>query len=108
MMIRRTLLPGILLLSLLIPTGCDMVPFSGSDGEPADPKEFVINGTVVLRTVEGGCWTIVADDESYFPSGLPSEFRKDGLPVRVVATEGNFNHYCMTGDPIQVQSIERR
>ena len=107
--LSRTVLPGLLIVSLLIPVGCDMVPFSGSDGEPADPKEFVIDGTVVLRNVEGGCWTIVADnDESYMPSGLPSEFREDGLPVRVEATEGNFNHYCQTGDPIQIHSIERR
>jgi hypothetical protein len=69
-----------------------------------------IKGTVFFYTFEGGFWAIRGDDAvTYDPlSGLPAEFRKEGLRVSVVVkirTDVAGTH--MAGPIVEIISIQR-
>ncbi len=54
------------------------------DGPDADT--FAIVGTVVRKSFEGGFFAIDGDDgRKYDPIGLPEDFQKNGLKVKVMA-----------------------
>lgn len=67
-----------------------------------------IIGTVKHINLEGGFFAIEADDgNKYNPTGLPTEFEKDGLKVKVVARlKGNIASIRMFGKIIEIVSIE--
>jgi len=72
---------------------------------PADT--FEITGTVVYKSIEGGFFAIDADDgKKYDPIGLPGQFRKDGLKVKVTARlKRDVFSFHMYGSIIEVVNI---
>lgn len=53
---------------------------------PGDKDTMTIVGKVVYKDLEGGFFAIDADDgKKYNPLGLPQDYRKDGLRVKVKA-----------------------
>jgi hypothetical protein len=115
-MMRTTFSPSRLLLSavaaalLLVPTGCDTLPFDTSGGDDtANAPGFAVTGTVELAPVEGGCWVIESrGGETYLPRDLPDDFRVDGLPVRATLQEAGFASTCQIGTAVTITDIQRR
>lgn len=56
------------------------------DISPPDHTIMTIIGKVVYKNLEGGFFAIEAEDgRKYNPMGLPQDFQKDGLRVKVKA-----------------------
>ena len=73
-----------------------------------DPQAFIIDGRVEFLPLEGGCWSILADDDTrYEPLGLPEEFRVHGLRVRAaLKLRSDLASICMIGTIVDVVEIE--
>jgi len=94
----RNVLALPLLVALAAPLACGLT----------GPDVAFRAGTVRFLPVEGGCWVIEAEMETYDPVDLPREFRVDGL--RVVFSgdvrEGVAT-ICQVGPVLELESIER-
>ena len=71
-----------------------------------------VTGTVTHFDLEGGFWAIKGDDgKTYDPSagsGLPAEFQKEGLRVRMEAkTRPDMASFHMVGIIVEIKKIER-
>ena len=69
-----------------------------------------ITGTVHYTDVEGGVYSIRADDgTNYDPTNLPAEFRKDGLAVEAEARkQDNMAGINQVGPIVQLTRIRTR
>ena len=68
-----------------------------------------VDGAVEFLNLEGGCWAIKVADRNYQPINLASEFKQDGLRVRVTMHRlDNMGSVCMIGPMVQIESIARR
>lgn len=88
------------LVLLLLSTGsCD-----------GDDETITVVGTVDFIQVEGGCWSILAADQTrYEPINLPEEFKQDGLAVRaVLLPRDDLVSICQIGQIVEILTIERR
>jgi len=75
-----------------------------------DSGTIQVNGTVTHYDLEGGFWAIKGDDgKVYDPvGGLPTEFQKDGLRVRLVAVpRPDMASFHMVGALVEIKKIER-
>jgi len=76
-----------------------------------DAGAINVTGTVTHFDLEGGFWAIKGDDgKTYDPvgSGLPTEFQKEGLRVRVEAVpRPDMVSVHMTGTLVEIKKIER-
>jgi hypothetical protein len=89
---------GALILALAGP-GCGLV--GGTDLE--------VDATVRRLDLEGGCWVLQTDSVSYEPTGLPPEFRQDGLAVQAgLDLRSDLGSFCMVGPIVDVDWIRRR
>jgi hypothetical protein len=93
----------LLLLSVpLVVTGCDIF-----ESDEDDKNEIEAEGVVRFVDLEGGCWTIVTEDETYEPINLPVEFQVDGLDVEF---EGEIRTdiatTCQVGVILDIDEIE--
>jgi hypothetical protein len=77
----------------------------------------VIDATVRLAPIEGGCWALVIDPTEgstvapgwYQPLALREEFRHEGLRVRAaVRIRSDFQSVCMIGPIVEVVWIQTR
>jgi hypothetical protein len=75
-----------------------------------DGDTFGVEGTVRFAQVEGGCWYILATDQTrYEPLNLQSEFKQDGLPVRaVLRPRDDMGSACQIGRIVEIVSITQR
>ena len=75
---------------------------------PAAPKSLTILGFIKYIELEGGFFGIMTEDGSkYFPDYLDSDFKVDGLSVRVQATpQEQILGIQMWGTPIEIIKIE--
>ena len=67
-------------------------------------------GTIGRSDLEGGFWSIKGDDgKTYDPvSGMPTEFQKEGLRVRVEAVpRPDMVSVHMVGTLVEIKKIER-
>ena len=74
------------------------------------PDSLCVLGTVHYYTFEGGCWAVRGDDGiTYDPlGGLPAEFQRDGLRVRLEATlRPDMASFHMAGPIVEIISIRR-
>jgi hypothetical protein len=73
---------------------------------PVERAELV--GTVVFLAVEGGCWGVRTDaGNTIEPMGLPPQYRKDGLRVRlVVRYPRGMTSTCQIGRIAHVELVE--
>jgi hypothetical protein len=74
--------------------------------EPALPKGGeTLSATVKFIALEGGCWMLDTKHGLFLASGLPNEFKVNGLKVtaRVQLAESQA-HYCPMGRGIVVVS----
>ena len=63
-------------------------------------------GTVEFVDVEGGCWTIESNGETYEPINLPEEMREDGLAVEFEATvRDDMASICQVGTIVELVRI---
>ena len=69
-----------------------------------------VNATVRFVNLEGGCWSITPDERvHYLPLNLATEFKRDGLKVRVDFVQRNdYVSVCQVGPVIQIRSISTR
>ena len=69
-----------------------------------------VNATVRFVNLEGGCWSITPDERvHYLPLNLATEFKRDGLEVRVDFVQRNdYVSVCQVGPVIQIRSISTR
>jgi hypothetical protein len=76
---------------------------------PPDPQQFSLEATVRFVDLEGGCWTLVANETTrYEPIELAEEFRVDGLRVRVTLRHRlDMGSVCMVAPLAEVISISR-
>ena len=76
-----------------------------------DAGTISVTGTVRYSDLEGGFWLIQGDDgTTYDPvaSGLPTEFQKEGLRVRIEAKpRPDLASSHMAGTIVEIQKIER-
>ena len=72
-----------------------------------DDDTFVIEGNVQFSPVEGGCWFILATDQTrYEPINLPSDLMQEGLLVRLlVRPRDDMVSVCMVGRIVEIVSI---
>ncbi len=64
------------------------------------------DGTVRLDPIEGGCWVIDAEGETYLPLNLTEEFAVDGLAIHFEATlESDMVSFC-PGIIVDITSIQ--
>jgi len=86
----------IILLSLL--ASCD---FSSDD------NTLAIEGTVKFSLVEGGCWFVLAiDDTRYEPLDMPEELKEDSLFVKlIVLPRDDAVSICMVGRLVEIVRI---
>jgi hypothetical protein len=99
---RRSWSPGLLGLSLLaVPS------VSCSD---TGPDTVRVDATVEFLQVEGGCWSLLADDGvRYEPTNLANEFRQDCLAVETThEPQDDRGSTCQVGEIVAVLSIQRR
>jgi hypothetical protein len=78
--------------------------------EPALPKDgATLSATVKFVALEGDCWMLDTKHGLFLTSGLPKEFRVNGLKVtaRVQLAESQA-HYCPMGRGIVVVSSVAR
>ncbi len=69
--------------------------------------ELSTEGVVRYQGIEGGCWLLDAEGQTYSPVDLPAEFRTDGLRVRFEADIlEDYAGFC-PGQSIELRSIER-
>lgn len=62
--------------------------------------------TVRFADLEGGCWTLKAQEGIFRPLVLPTAYQIDGLPVRVALREApDYADTCMIGPLVQIDSI---
>lgn len=92
--------------------GASTAPAAGAQSSATAQEENVLRftGTVVYVPVEGGFFGIQGDDgRKYDPRNLPEEFRRDKLPVRVVArpVEGAVGFH-MWGRIVDIVRIEKK
>lgn len=75
-----------------------------------EPSPVVIDATVRLVNVEGGCWVLeTRSGRRYEAAGLPAEFREDGLEVTVeLQRRPDLASLCQLGTMVEVLSIEAR
>jgi len=75
---------------------------------PVEPKSLTILGFIKYIELEGGFFGIMTEDGSkYFPDYLDSDFKVDGLSVRVQATpQEQILGIQMWGTPIEIIKIE--
>ena len=70
-----------------------------------------VNGTVSFADLEGGFWLVKGDDgKAYDPAGggLPAEFQKEGLRVRMEAIpRPDLASFHMVGTIVEIKKIER-
>lgn len=69
---------------------------------------IIATGTVHFQEIEGGFWSIVADDGARYDTGeLPTKFQKDGMRVKFQAKklEGMTSTH-MWGEMVEVSHIE--
>ena len=67
-----------------------------------------LEATVHFATnVDGGCWSLVTTgNKAYEPVDLPSDFRVEGLKVRVVLSDApGWATTCYVGQLVHVKSI---
>ena len=71
-------------------------------------NQISTTGTVRYQKIEGGFWSIVADDGSRYDTGeLPPEFQKDGMRVKFQAKKlADMMSTRMWGDMVEVTHIE--
>ena len=96
----RIVLNTVLMVLALLPQSC--MTDSGDN--------IIGTGTVVFLSFEGGFYGIKADDgQSYDPTNLPVEFRKDGLRVRfeakVLSNQASFHMWGIIVEIIHIQSL---
>jgi hypothetical protein len=75
-----------------------------------DANTINVTGTVTHFDLEGGFWAVNGDDgKTYDPSGgLPTEFQKEGLRVRMEArTRPDMVSIHMVGTIVEIKKIER-
>lgn len=89
-------------LAVVIAPGCATSPSGGST--------INVTGTVQHSNLEGGFWAIRGDDgKTYDPvGGLPSEFQKEGLRVRLEAKpRPDVASFHMVGAMVEIVKIQR-
>jgi len=94
---RTALLLGIL--GALTAAGCK---------ETSSPEIVRVTGTIRYDTLEGGVWAVRGDDgTTYEPlGGLPADFRRDGLRVRLEAKlRPDVASVHMVGPVVEIVSI---
>lgn len=65
-------------------------------------------GVVEFLEIEGGCWVLQTEQDTYEPLNLPEDLREDGLQVRFQAEVlQNVATICQVGPVIEIQEIER-
>src|SRR6267142_902880 len=75
-----------------------------------DSGTINVTGTVTHYDLEGGFWAIKGDDgRTYDPvAGLPTEFQKEGLRVRMEAVpRPDMVSVHMVGTLVEIKKIER-
>ena len=75
-----------------------------------NPGTINVTGTVTHIDLEGGFWSIKGDDgKTYDPvAGMPTEFQKEGLRVRVEAIpRPDMVSVHMVGTLVEIKKIER-
>ena len=78
--------------------------------EPTTSDVVCVVGTVHYFTFEGGFWAVRGDDSTtYDPlSGLPADFQREGLRVRLVARiRSDLGSYHMAGPIVEILDIRR-
>ncbi|HET9887411.1 MAG TPA: hypothetical protein VFR10_07860 [bacterium] len=67
-----------------------------------------MDGTVLKKPAEGGCWVIHSlDGTEYEPMNLTDEYRVEGTRVRaLLRTRSDMSSTCMVGTIVEVVSIE--
>jgi hypothetical protein len=76
---------------------------------PAPPSPNGVNATVEFVELEGGCWAIKVGNVRNQPTNLGSDFKHDGLAVRVVLKEvQGMASVCQIGPMVEIVSIQRR
>ena len=70
------------------------------------PKEgLTLNATVKLVPLEGGCWVLDTNYGEFLASGLPKEFKVNGLKVTAkIRLAESQAHFCPMGRGIVVVS----
>lgn len=89
-------------LAVVIAPGCATSPSGGG--------MVNVTGTVQHITLEGGFWAIRGDDgKTYDPvGGLPAEFQKEGLRVRLDAkARPDVASFHMVGPMVDIVKIQR-
>jgi hypothetical protein len=78
--------------------------------DPVLPKEGVtLSATVKFVALEGGCWMLDTKHGVFLVSGLPKEFKVNGLKVTArVQLATSQAHYCPKGRGIVVVSSVAR
>lgn len=80
-----------------------------NDLKSSEDADLYFEGEVTYMEIEGGFWAIEAEEETYEPTNLPSEFQKDGLEVTVAAeVEENRGSIRMVGPVIRIIDIAKR
>lgn len=65
-----------------------------------------ITGTVKYQTLEGGFWSIIADDGTeYLPIGIPEQLKHEGKKVKVQAALFEGVSMMMWGTAITIHSF---
>jgi hypothetical protein len=81
---------------------------AGCDLFDSDDDTISIRGTIEYSPLEGGCWLIVASDQTrYEPVDLPDEYRTDGLCVLASLRPVDVVTVCMMGTPVEVVEIAK-
>lgn len=72
------------------------------------PKKLNITGKMAYIPLSGGFWGILGENgERFRPvNELPDDYRLEGLPVRVSATEHHGLSIFMWGTQIKIHHIE--
>jgi hypothetical protein len=101
---------ALLLLAMLPQAGCAAPAGSEPAGDkPARSEERLeFRAEVVYNAFERGFWGLVSEDgRRYDPGGLPREFQKPGLKVKVTARPVRDRvSFRMWGSPIAIEHIE--
>jgi hypothetical protein len=87
------------------PTAADCVGFT-----PTSPDMICVTGAAHYYALEGGFWAVRGDDDTtYDPLGaLPTEFRHDGLRVRLEARiRSDVVSFHMAGPIVEILDIRR-
>lgn len=111
---RTYLLPVLAAALFFVAIGCDTTPDKEKESleEPTLQEQkaptFEVTGRVAYLELEGGGWVIESNSGiTYEPLNLAKQYKKQDLPVRVVATKRpDRMSVLQVGPIIEIQSIE--